>query len=180
MAVGYVGEIRIWPMASNNGARIPVGWLECNGALLSIPSYEPLFALIGTAYGGNGTTNFALPDLRDRVPVHMGTGAGLTPRVLGSFGGSDTVTLDQSVLPAHSHTFPVATSAGTTDTLAANVLLSALPAGLDLYSPTVTAPTVQTVAPPLQAGGNLPHENLMSSMTLTYMICTFGIYPSRG
>ncbi|MEJ2457306.1 MAG: tail fiber protein [Novosphingobium sp.] len=85
------------------GAYAPVHWAFCSGAVLSISGNEAVFSLLGTTYGGNGTTNFALPDMRCRVPMGQGTGPGLTPRALGQFGGLDTVTLTEDQIPSHSH-----------------------------------------------------------------------------
>lgn len=101
MAFYYLGEIK---MVGFNFA--PVDWAECDGQLLLIATNMALFSLLGTFYGGNGVTTFALPDFRGRVPIHMGTGTGLTPRAIGSKGGTETETQTISTLVSHNHTIP--------------------------------------------------------------------------
>src|ERR1700758_3405683 len=98
MAQPYVGEIRMFA-----GNFAPAGWMFCEGQLLPISENETLFQLIGTTYGGDGETTFALPDLRGRVPIHMGQGSGLTPRTIGDAGGAETVTLTVAQMPVHHH-----------------------------------------------------------------------------
>src|ERR1700745_1125064 len=98
MAQPYVGEIRMFA-----GNFAPAGWMFCEGQLLPISEYEPLFNLIGTTYGGDGQSTFALPDLRGRVPVHMGTGGGLSTYTIGESGGVESVTLNQQQIPVHNH-----------------------------------------------------------------------------
>ena len=99
MSEAYVGEIRIFA-----GTFAPTGWALCNGQILAISQNTALFSLLGTTYGGNGTTTFALPNLQGRAPMHWGTGPGLTPRSLGEVGGAATVTLLSTQMPAHTHT----------------------------------------------------------------------------
>src|SRR5512135_3630836 len=98
MSSPYIGEIRLF-----GGNFAPVGWAFCDGALVPISENDALFNLIGTTYGGDGQLTFALPDLRGRLPMHMGTGPGLSPRTIGEQGGVETVTLTANQIPAHSH-----------------------------------------------------------------------------
>src|SRR3972149_4604984 len=112
---GYLAEVRLW--AANFAPR---GWMFCWGQTLSINQYTALFALLGTTYGGNGTTTFQLPDLRGRVPVGVGAGTGLTQRVLGDAAGTETVTLLASEIPAHTHALNVNSGGGDNTTPASN------------------------------------------------------------
>ena len=100
MSAPYIGEIRLFSFP-----RIPTGWFACDGSLKPIAEYEVLYALLGTTFGGNGINTFGVPDLRGRVPVDMGRGTGLTPRIIGESSGSENVTLLTLNLPSHSHTF---------------------------------------------------------------------------
>lgn len=172
----YIGDIRLFA-----GTFAPRGWVFCNGALLSISEYSPLFALIGTTYGGDGQTNFAVPDLRGRVPVGQGQGTGLSPRTLAQRFGSETVTLQSSQLPPHSHALNTVNAAAT----------SSQPSGLlfaqvgnDLvYGPLpATGPQPQTMAANAvtSAGGGQPHANIMPTMAVNYIIAVEGAYPSRN
>lgn len=181
---GYMAEIR---MFSGNFA--PRNWALCQGQLLSIAQNSALFSLLGTTYGGNGTTNFALPDLRSRVPVGTGTGAGLTIQ-LGEMGGEPSHTLMQTEMPAHNHAATItatspAAGASTTATPSASVAQgpASLGAGVsknfgaadaNLAPPAIAAPTVNT------AGGSQPHNNLQPYLGMKYIICMYGIYPSRN
>src|SRR5690348_1959766 len=114
----FVGEIRMFA-----GTFAPVGWNLCDGTLLSISEYSVLYSVIGPVWGGNGTTNFAVPDLRGRLPVGQGQGAGLTNRTLGpAGGGASTVQLAQAQMPAHSHTFYATSTGGTTVSAGGNIL----------------------------------------------------------
>ncbi len=107
MSDPYLGEIRMF-----GGNFAPQGWALCNGQLLAISQFDALFALLGTTYGGDGQVTFALPNLQGRVPVHQGSGQGLTPRVLGEIAGEETVTIIQNNMPAHSHGVNATTAAG--------------------------------------------------------------------
>ncbi|MEG1117467.1 MAG: tail fiber protein, partial [Janthinobacterium sp.] len=115
MSTPYVGEIRLFSFP-----RIPTGWFACDGSLKPISEYEVLYILLGTTYGGDGVNTFGVPDLRGQVPLHQGTGPGLTPRVMGQKGGSETVTLLQTQLPAHTHVVSALSSLATVNTPAAN------------------------------------------------------------
>src|SRR5205807_2066917 len=123
MSSSFLGEIRLF---SFNYA--PQGWALCNGQLLAINQNQALFSLLGTTYGGNGQTTFALPNLQSRLPVHQGQGAGLSSYSLGQAGGVQSVTIDQSTTPTHMHTFNASTSAAnTTSTTIANNLVPGTP-----------------------------------------------------
>ena len=178
MTSPYVGEIRIFGFP-----RIPTGWFACDGSLKSISDYQVLYTLLGTSYGGNGTTNFGLPDLRGQLPLHWGTGPSLTPRVLGELGGVENVTLLITNLPSHTHNVLVTTAAGTTVTPGSTVTLGALTSPNNLYENNLpTTPTANNLSPQLigQAGGSTPHDNTMPTLTLSICIAWAGVFPSRN
>lgn len=176
MADPFVAEIRIFPF---NFA--PRGWAWCDGQLLPLSQNTALFSLLGTTYGGNGKSNFALPDLQGRAPMHPGQGPGLSLHDLGETGGSETVTLLESEIPSHSH---------------AEMTHSQDPA--DLGSPTPSRALARTnrgfgyIAPagaPLvsmsgnaiaPAGGDAPHNNMMPFLTFYFCIALQGVFPPRG
>ncbi|MBB4807676.1 microcystin-dependent protein [Chryseobacterium defluvii] len=167
----FLGQIAFVPFY-----KAPNGWAECNGQLLSIAQNQALFALLGTTYGGNGTTTFALPDMRGRVIVHPGQGPGLSPYVLGETGGTESVTLTTQQMPAHTHSVAAVSTEGNQ-----NSPTNALPAdtkGLDKeYSDAATNTTMKaTMITP--AGGSQPHENRPPFVTLRCIIALQGIFPS--
>jgi microcystin-dependent protein len=177
MSQPFIGEIRLF-----GGNFAPVNWALCNGQLLPISSYSALFSLIGTTYGGNGVTNFALPDLRGRVPVGEGQGPGLSLRVIGEMAGVESVTLLSTNLPAHSH--PLLATTVSADLANPNGALPADVGTAHFYvadtgspAPTFGAMKAQSVAP---AGGGQPHDNLAPFQCLTFIICLNGIFPSRN
>jgi microcystin-dependent protein len=168
----FIGEILVVPY---NFA--PTGWAFCDGQLLSISQNTALFALLGTTYGGNGITNFALPDLRSRTAVHMGTGSGLSPYVIGQFGGEESVTLTIGQMPGHSHVALGTSSLGSSPSPMNNVW--AAQSRLDIYSS--AGPFVQMAGGALSfAGNSLPHENRSPYLVLNYIISLFGIFPARS
>lgn len=175
-----VGEIR--PFAGNYA---PEGWLPCDGRSLSIQEYELLYALIGVAYGGNGTTTFNLPDLRGRLPVGQGQGTGLTNRTLGQTGGASGVTLAQANLPAHSHGFSVSGNQGSTNTPSTGATLAVPQAqtGGTMYAyatpGTGTAQTFAADTITTSPGNSLPHNNLMPYLAINYIIAVTGLFPNR-
>jgi microcystin-dependent protein len=182
MSDQYVGEIRLFA-----GNYAPEGWNLCDGTLFPISGNEVLYSLLGTAYGGNGTTSFAVPDFRGRVPVSIGAGAGLTPRTLGQGGGSETVTLTDANLPAHTHNLIASTVNGTisTPTPTGTVILAKpnnTAGNTDLRyiaSTTAIASTLNLAATAVgNTGQNAAHANIMQSVPLTFIIATSGIYPS--
>jgi microcystin-dependent protein len=150
----------------------PRGWAFCNGQILSISQNTALFSLLGTTYGGNGQTTFALPDLRGRVPNHSGQGPGLSSYDLGQNGGEEFVTLTLSQLPAHTHSQPATNGEQTT-----NRPNAALPAHGGVYSNETDGSTLHPTTP---AGSGQPHDNLSPYLTLNYIIALEGIYPSRN
>jgi microcystin-dependent protein len=161
----FIGQILLisWNWA-------PRGWALCNGQLLSIAQYNALFSLLGITYGGNGTTTFALPDLRGRVPLNQGDGLGLTPRMLGESSGSESVTLLTPNLPAHNHLAMVSSqgSGRGGNFLAAGGITNSGPNDLVLSPDTVSV-----------AGNNVPHDNMQPYLVMNYIIALEGIYPSR-
>ncbi|QWT18980.1 tail fiber protein [Bacillus sp. NP157] len=175
MSDQYVGEMRLFAFS-----RIPNGWLACNGALLAINQYEVLYALIGTTYGGDGVTTFAVPDLRGRVPMHQGQGNGLSPHPIGMVSGTESVTLLTSQLPMHTHPLTV-TSANATQFSPAGVQLGAL--GSDTtYATDATGAGTFPMAPLMvqPAGSNQPHDNMMPTLVASMCIAYVGVYPSQG
>jgi microcystin-dependent protein len=171
----YLGEIRMFA-----GSFAPVGWKFCNGTLLPISQFDALYSLIGTTYGGDGQTTFALPDLRGRVPVGQGDGPGLSPRTMGESYGVETVTLTTQQIPGHSHTFNA--TAGATSAPNPQNALFANTGGDNLYVPDPNSPQPKALGQQtvLNAGSSQPHNNIMSSVGMNYIICHEGIYPSRN
>jgi microcystin-dependent protein len=151
----------------------PKGWLFCDGSILSIAQNTALFSILGTTYGGNGTTTFALPDLRGRVPMQQGAGPGLLPRTLGETVGTETVTLLQTNLPAHTHTLLVSSNSANDDIPEGQALASG-----QFYDP--AAPSVPLHPATVGVtGGSQPINNMQPSLALNYIIATEGVYPSR-
>lgn len=171
----YIGDVRLFA-----GNFAPVGWVLCNGALLSISENDALFALIGTTFGGDGITNFGVPDLRGRVPVGQGTGPGLTPRTIGAQFGVESVTLLAQQMPAHNHSFNASTAAATAAVPTANVF--AQTAGDTIYTEVPAQPNAQTMnaASVQNSGGTQPHDNIMSTTAINYIMCVQGVFPSRN
>lgn len=156
----------------------PVGWAVCDGSLLPISEYETLFALIGTTYGGDGQSTFALPDLRGRVPIHAGQGPGLSSRVIGQTGGVEQVTLTPAQLPAHRHTLRASPAAASSTAGVAGSLL-ATPASTKLYGVT-PAGSAMAAGALTTSGGNQAHNNMAPSLGLNHIIALFGVFPSQG
>ena len=167
----FVGEIRF--VAFNFA---PTGWAKCEGQLVPISQNTALFSLLGTTYGGDGRTTFALPDLRGRVPLGPGQGPGLTNRDLGETGGAEQVTLTQSQIPPHSHPAMASSSEGNTTSPAGNALAGLRNKGIyTTASPDATL-SGQTIG---VAGGGQPHENMPPFLGLNCIIALQGIYPSQ-
>jgi microcystin-dependent protein len=174
MADPFVAEIRIFPFSF-----APKGWAFCDGQLLPLSQNTALFSLVGTTYGGNGTSNFALPDLQGRAPMHPGQGPGLSLHDLGETGGSDTVTLLQSEIPAHSHALQAA-GGDIGDERAPTDRAVARTTGVGgfLYGAAASLVTMsQNALPP--AGGDQPHNNMQPYLTLKYNIALQGVFPPR-
>ena len=170
MSESYVGEIRMF-----GGNFAPQGWRVCDGSLLPISENETLFNLIGTTYGGDGQSTFAIPNLQGRMPAHMGQGAGLPTRYLGETGGVEAVTIDVGSTPSHNHQAIVSTSSGTSNNANGNVA-GASP-NLDLYldeDPTA-ALNPQALLP--SQGGTQPHENVQPYQAVNFIISLYGVFP---
>lgn len=175
MSTPYLGEVRLFPYTF-----APVGWQACDGSLLDISTYEALYTLLGTTYGGNGVTTFGVPDLRGRVPVHQGQGTGLTARILGQVGGTEGVTLLSNQIPSHTHTFYATSSAAGSNAPGNTLQMGAL--GSDtMYTSEITGASISPGANTISTTvGNEPHDNLMPTLTGTYCIAVQGIWPSQG
>lgn len=173
MAQPFVGEIRLF-----GGNFAPEGWATCDGQLLSIAEYSTLFSLIGTTYGGDGVTNFALPDLRGRVPLSQGQGPGLSPRALGNSFGTETVALSAAQAP-HSHALIANNSGATASTPGGNLLAQIAPPNL-LYSAAAASPAALNPASVSISGGGAGHPNMMATLCITFIIALNGIFPSQG
>lgn len=168
MSSPFVGEIRLFA-----GNFEPSGWAFCNGQLLAISQNDVLFSLIGTTYGGDGQNTFAVPDLRGRVPLHAGSGPGLSPRLIGELGGNENVTLTVNQIPQHTHLVNAATGVGHLAEPQA-----AVPAANRDF-PEFDTNTNLSMAPAVQnAGGSQPHENMPPTLCVSFIISLYGIYPT--
>jgi microcystin-dependent protein len=171
MSTPYVGEIRMFA-----GNFAPLGWWFCDGSLLPISENEALFQLIGTTYGGDGQSTFAVPDLRGRIPIHQGQGAGLTNRVIGESSGSEQVTLTVQQMPGHRHPMASTDPSTSGDPLGKVVgNTGATP----IYGSGATTVAMDAGATQ-QVGGNQPHDNMMPFQCINYIISLFGIFPSQS
>jgi microcystin-dependent protein len=171
MAQPYLGEIRLFA-----GNFAPQGWAFCDGSLLAIAANEALFDLIGTTYGGDGQNTFALPDLRGRLPVHAGTGAGTTFQI-GQSGGSEIVTLSTQQIPAHQHSLQASANVGGASSPANNVFAQGPAGGVEIYTDDNEVLPAGTTT---NAGGGQPHENRQPLLTISFIISLAGIFPSQG
>jgi microcystin-dependent protein len=173
----FVAEIRIFPFNFP-----PKGWAFCDGQLMPISQNTALFSLVGTYYGGDGKSNFALPDMQGRAPMHTGQGPGLSLYSLGESGGSETVTLLQTEMPIHSHSLLTNTVAGDTNGPSPNVSLARSHNANAYQTATSQVPSDNVSLAPGAigpTGGNLPHNNMMPYLTLNFCIALQGIYPPR-
>ena len=173
MADPFVAEIRIFPF---NFA--PKGWAFCNGQLMPISQNTALFSLLGTTYGGDGRSTFALPNLQGSAPMHPGQGPGLSLHDLGETGGSETVTLIVSEMPAHAHAMMASTQPGEDSTPGPAEAL-ARSVGASLYQTTTTPVVAMSPNAMAPAGGDFPHNNLMPYLTLNFCIALQGVFPPR-
>ncbi|MCX7564305.1 tail fiber protein [Xanthomonadaceae bacterium XH05] len=173
MADPFVAEIRIFPFNFP-----PKGWAWCDGQLLPLSQNTALFSLLGTTYGGNGKSNFALPDLQGRAPMHPEQGPGLSLHDLGETGGSETVTLLESEIPSHSHAMRAnVLDPADTNILSPNASL-AISASGTLYQDAPNAiAAIESLAP---TGGDQPHNNMMPYLTFYFCIALQGVFPPRG
>ena len=171
----FVAEIRIFGF---NFA--PSGWAQCNGQLIPISQNTALFSLLGTTYGGNGQSNFALPDLQGNAAMHAGQGQGLSNRDLGEMSGSQTVTLLISEMPVHTHATPIAKNAGGQADPTGNMWGTSNAAKVAAFFYAPTGPTVNmNPAAFALTGGSLPHNNLMPYLILNFCIALQGVFPPR-
>ncbi|MBZ9893278.1 MULTISPECIES: phage tail protein [unclassified Mesorhizobium] len=162
----FVGEVRIFA-----GNFAPAGWMFCEGQLLPISENETLFQLIGTTYGGDGQSTFALPDLRGRVPLHQGSGF-----ILAEIGGVEAVTLTAQQLPVHSHQFMASSSPGSSVNAQGNAIAES--PNISIYIEDVAGINLSATAiSPI--GGNQPHENFQPYLCVNFIISLFGVFPSQ-
>jgi microcystin-dependent protein len=175
MGTPFIGEIRMFGFG-----RTPQGWQACDGSLLPISEYEPLYVLLGTTYGGNGQTTFGVPDLRGRLPIHQGQAPGLSNYVLAQRAGAETVTLTELQMPAHTHTAQATTAAATATAPAG--LLPAAVSGSVFYASDLTGatPVAMSTQSTTFSGGSQPHDNVMPTLTVQYCIATTGIFPQQA
>ena len=181
MSSPFIGEIIMFA-----GNFAPRGWALCNGQILAIAQNTALFSILGTTYGGNGQTTFALPDLRSRVPMHAGQGAGLSDRTLGESAGEETHTLIQTEMPQHQHQVNPACSAEDADRAAAKNNFPASPfstvggAAVNAYTGAASPNTTMGATTSAVAGGSQPHNNLQPYLAVNFIIALQGIFPSRN
>jgi microcystin-dependent protein len=177
----FLGQITMF-----GGNYNPRGYAFCNGQTLPIAQNQALFSLLGTTYGGNGTTTFALPNLQSRLSVHQGQGPGLSSYVLGQNGGVPTVTIDQSTTPTHIHSLNATAANATTATIGNTVLpaqpTAGTPPGFYATSQAGALLDFKALNPAAcsTVGGSQPHTNLMPSLCITFIIALQGIFPSRN
>ena len=166
----FVGEIML------TASFAPAGWHVCDGTLLSIANYTDLWSILGTTYGGDGQTTFALPDLRGRAAMHVGEGLGLAPRFLGEVGGQEAEVVSVNQMPNHDHA-AIAGSANGTSPIPTGLYPAPNPAGNLMYGPGADTQLGETTTP---AGAGQSHPNMQPFLTLNYCIALTGIYPSRS
>ena len=172
MSEPFVGEIRMFA-----GNFAPRGWAFCDGQLLAVSQNDALFALLGTIYGGDGRTTFGLPDLRGRVPIHAGSGPGLSPRRLGSKAGTEKETLTVNQMPSHRHGVQTSTATGVSDNPQGNVFghsltpayVAGAPSGANNFPSDIMS----------ASGGSRSHTNEMPYLCIHFIIALVGIFPSR-
>lgn len=172
MSEAYTGEIRLFA-----GNYAPLNWAFCNGQILSISEYEILYSLIGTIYGGDGTTTFALPDFRGRIVLNQGRSTTGTNYVLSQTGGTETVLLTASQLPAHTHAVNASSDLGTVGD-PTNGFWAQSP--ISQYSNSEQSPASRMNPGNITSNGsNQPHANMMPTLAISYIICLNGLYPTR-
>lgn len=166
MAQPYVGEIRMFA-----GNFAPAGWMFCEGQLLPISEYETLFNLIGTTFGGDGQSTFALPDMRGRIPIHQGSGF-----ILAETGGAEEITLSVSQIPAHTHPLVASTNVSQDTNPAGKVLGQSGSALLYIQDTADNGMSPQAIS---SRGGSQPHTNMQPYLCVDFIISLFGIFPSQ-
>ena len=172
MATPFVGQIMMFA-----GNFAPAGHALCNGQLMAISQNPALFSLLGTQYGGDGVSTFALPNLQGRLPVHQGTSSFGTPRVIGEVFGETSVTLNSSQIPVHTHPFIASTGVSTNTGPAGTVTADASPSHIYVSPGSAVNMSTSAVNP---TGGSFPHENQMPYQVVTYCIALFGVFPSQN
>jgi microcystin-dependent protein len=182
MGTPYLGQVSMF-----GGTYAPTGWAFCNGQLLPISQNTALYSLLGTAYGGDGVQTFGLPNLMSRLPIHVGQGGALSPYALGQNGGAPEVTITSQTMPNHGHTLNATTANASTGTVG-NTVIPATVTGPN--SPLFYAAPATNFPPPAPvqmaagacgpAGNSLPHNNMMPSLCITFIIALAGAYPSRS
>jgi microcystin-dependent protein len=181
MSDPFVAEIRMFA-----GSFAPTGWALCDGQLMPISQNTALFSLVGTFYGGDGKSTFALPNLQGSAPMHAGQGPGLTDRVVGEQNGEQFVTLIQTEMPAHVHQFQGISTQGSSNDPGSNLYAAGhwVQGGkkgqMKTYDPSATANVTMNPQALSIAGGGLPHNNMMPYLTLTFIIALQGIFPPRS
>jgi microcystin-dependent protein len=181
MSQPFLGQITVYPYSFP-----PNGWADCSGQLLSISQFSALFSLLGTAYGGNGTTTFGLPDLQGRIPVGQGLLLGGDNYVMGETSGQENVTVLTSNMPVHSHALNATTGVGSTNNPDGLILAKPQVGGGrgssdkgNIYNPgTVDTPLAPASVGPI--GGSQPHNNIQPSLVLRYCIALQGVFPVRS
>lgn len=189
MSEAFVGEIRMFA-----GNYAPENWAFCDGSLMPISNFQVLYSLLGTLYGGNGSTNFGLPDYRGRLPVGQGAGTGLTPRTLTQKFGAETVTMRPENTAPHTHGFmvsaqdatsPIPSPAATANSMTfgkfpgAGIITGLYSAGTGTSVTVAMNPQFLDSALTPSGGATTPHSNLMGSLAINYIICLVGLYPTR-
>ena len=172
MSEPFVGEIRMFA-----GNFAPRGWAFCDGQLLAVSSNDALFSLLGTIYGGDGRTTFGLPDLRGRIPIHAGTGPGLSQRRLGAKAGAESVTVTTGQLPPHTHTWRAHSGAAQGQTPIDASVAAPVSDFYDTNDGDLFSMHGSAVG---NTGGSQSHNNLMPALCVYFIIALFGIYPSRA
>lgn len=171
MSEPFIAEVRIFA-----GNFAPRSWAFCDGQLLPIAQNTALFSLIGTTYGGDGRTTTALPNMKGRAPMHPGRGPGLTARRLGEKLGTETVTLSEAQMPAHSHTVRANTEDGEENTPGADTRVG----GAGIFAPGSSAVASMNAGALPNAGGSQAHNNVQPFLTMNFIIALQGLYPSRS
>jgi microcystin-dependent protein len=177
MDFNYIGEIRMFA-----GNFAPYGWALCNGQLLPISQNTALFSILGTTYGGNGTSTFGLPNLQGTVPIQQGQGRGLTDYVLGELGGTPNYTLINSELPAHTHNLQILTTSGDSSASTNHIFGGSITddgTGIPVYMP----PPANAMLSPMAmtpSGSSMPHNNMQPYLCVSYIIALQGVFPPRG